>query len=198
MFSHSIPPISYPCNLTDKVISMRKEIDNKSLGRMLLANSYSNDNILMKNGYNPDELRKKFSDLYKNDIFTEFSSDFFYDIHDYRQKKKNNLEKILLKEFESIPKGYISNIEETTEKFEYTHSDYYEDISVIFILNTTEKIKFVKAVISVYEFDEFNIYQRLFEKVRFEEITGREAIDSIPGIGHIIGEYELGLIIKSL
>jgi hypothetical protein len=202
MFSkHSQIPISYPNDLTDKVISMRKENDKKSLGRILLANSYSNDLILMKKGYNPDELRKKFNDLYKNDSFTEFNSDFFYDIHqenDENPKKKNNLEKLLLEHFGNIPTGYISNYVKTKVRFDYTSVTYLEEISVIFILNTTEKIQFVKAVISVNEFDDCDVYERLFKEVRFEDITGREAIDSIPGIGHVIGEYELGLILKSL
>jgi hypothetical protein len=199
-------PISYPKNLTDKVISMRKQKDNKSLGRMLLANSYSNDLILRKMGYNPDELRKIFYDLYMNDSFTKFNSDLFYDIHqDINEKnilEKNILEKLLLEQFGIIPTGYISEYERTSLTCDVImDSIYLEKISVIFILNTTEKIKFVKAVISVEVVncnEGYDQYDRLFKEVRFEEITGREAIDSIPGIGHVIGEYDLRLIIKSL
>jgi hypothetical protein len=200
MSSSSSTPLCYPRDLNSSIISMRKNLDNKSLGRLLLAESYSNDLILLKKGYNPDVLRKQFNDLYKNHTFTEFSNDFFLDVSNEfhsNSKKKNNLEKILLEQFGYIPKGYITNIEENDIGIDICIENR-EKVSVVFILNTTEKIRFVKAIISIYEFDDCGIFKRIFENIEFEEITGRDAIDSIPGIGHIILDYDLKLIFQSL
>jgi hypothetical protein len=181
----------------------RENLDKKSLGRLLLADSYSNDNLLLKKGYNPDVLRKKFNYLYKNEIFTEFDNDLFLDVSkllysNSNSYEKNNLETLLLEQFGYIPKGYITNVVKSEVRFDYTGTDYRMEVSVVFILNSTEKIKFVKAVILINEIEGSDTYDRIFNNIEFEEITGRDAIDSIPGIGHIISEYDLKLILQSL
>lgn len=188
------PPIS------PQIVTKRTKHNNASLRRMIAASCFELDDSLIKNGYNPDKLREEFQELYKTGKNTLFGDKYYYDIDDEDYKQKNRLENDLKKYFgEVIPQGFHTKTIYEDRPYELGDIGYGNIwYHFIFPFEKDNKITFIKAIIEIDTAYEFGPTDETYNNVSFEQINSREAIDSIPGFGNHIQDYNYRLIIQSL
>lgn len=195
----------------EEIATRIKKHSDTSLRRLITADNYEMDEKLKENGYDPENLRKEFRELYKFhnptlfvDILynNEYEYEYEYD-YDIDEKPRNDLEDDLKKYFgENLPKGFIADtnyetIENDDSVGEWFHKFHHSYI-VIFPWQKEDKIIFIKAIAKFKHYEDENTTEITYREVKFEEMNSREAFDSIVGFGNCIHEYDWRLLVKSL
>lgn len=182
----------------------RKSESKKSLGRMILAESYLRDDVLSSNGYSGDTLRERFSKLYKyiypkRFVFEDLPSSVgMYD--NLRGDKSIYLSKVREYFKDTIPDSYLLSITEDDLNYGDFTTAYLIKVSIIYIIEEKDRYRFVKGEMTIKEV-EMEMMRDIdveIKSIRFEELDVFDAFNSIEGIGNIVNDYDLIKILKSL
>jgi hypothetical protein len=186
--------MQYPEDLPEGISYKRNQHNNNSLRRMFLACSYCGEDLLKKNGFEPNELRSIFCELYQIHKPQEFSPEEYFCTNEVANKCKEILNKYFDGE---IPTGYImrkDSISKKTGPFMILKST---KLQVLFSCETATKIKFIKATISYNE--DCDIYEKtlIYDDCIFEEISTRDAFEKTPGLGMNIINFSYSKLLNS-